>query len=229
MNEPTDFMAYSKSPGIAALSAALAKAQGEIKNPAFDKANPHFRNRYASLASCLDAVRVPLSKNGLAIMQVITTPAPDWVTVTTILTHSSGEWISADFGAKAQAQIQQVGATVTYLRRYALSSVLGIVGDDDDDGESDQQSKSQRPPDAPREPAKEPTLTTAEAKSLMKALAAKGLSLGDLSDAMVNAGLKPPADVTSWPVAWKPRVKSWLDNQVAREKPKAPEEGAGDE
>ena len=53
------------------LAAALAKAQGQMTAARFDKVNPHFRNRYASLASIIEAVRKPLSANGLAIMQMI--------------------------------------------------------------------------------------------------------------------------------------------------------------
>ena len=212
MND-NEFMSYSMSADIGELAGALAKAQGEMRNPGFDKANPHFKNRYASLASCLDAVRGPLSKNGIALMQTISTPAPDWVTVTTVLAHSSGQRISCDFGGRAAPQIQQTGATVTYLRRYALCSMLGVVGDEDDDGETD--STAERPPAKTRAdgPA---TFSPAEAKGLVKALASKGLDLVALNAAMKAAGLEPSDDITQWPTAWKPRIKAWLDTQPAK-------------
>ena len=204
-----EFIAYAKSPTIGALAGALAKAQSEMRNPGFDKANPHFKNRYASLAATLDAVRAPLAKNGIALMQTVTTPAPDWVTVTTILAHSSGEWISCDFGGRAAPQIQQTGSTITYLRRYTLCAVLGVVGDDDDDGETDR--TAERPKERPA-PA-DPTFSAAEAKGLIKALAAKGLDMLDLNAAMKSAGLTPGEAITDWPVSWKPRIKAWLDTQ----------------
>ena len=219
MNESdNNFLSYSKSATICAIAGALAKAQGEIKNPAFDKKNPHFNARYASLASCLDSVRSALSKNGIALIQTISTPSHDWVTITTILAHSSGEWISCDFGARADAKIQQTGATVTYLRRYTLYAILGIVGDEDDDGESDRKADT-RPA---AKPASEPMFSKAEANGLMKALAAKGLGFEHLMEAMKRAGLDPKPEITAWPSAWKPRIKSWLDTQVKKEPEEAP-------
>lgn len=219
MNESdNNFLAYSKSATIGAIAGALAKAQGEIKNPAFDKKNPHFNARYASLASCLDSVRSALSKNGIALIQTISTPSHDWVTITTILAHSSGEWISCDFGARADAKIQQTGATVTYLRRYTLSAILGIVGDEDDDGDGDRKADT-RPA---AKPASEPVFSKAEANGLLKALAAKGLGFEHLMEAMKRAGLDPMPEITAWPSAWKPRIKSWLDTQVKKEPEEAP-------
>ena len=208
----TDFNPVSMSPSIGALAAALAKAQSEMRNPAFDRVNPHFKNRYATLSAHLDAVRGPLSKNGIAIMQCVSTPDPSWVTVTTILSHSSGEWISSDAGGKSGQNIQQTGSTITYLRRYTLSAILGIVGDEDDDGEADRSN------DRTAAPAKRErnTFSTAEARGLMKALAAKKLSYMDLREAMTKAGLDPAEEITDWPTDWKPRIKSWLDTQPVK-------------
>ena len=219
MNESdNNFLAYSKSATIGAIAGALAKAHGEIKNPAFDKKNPHFNARYASLASCLDSVRSALSKNGIALIQTISTPSHDWVTITTILAHSSGEWISCDFGARADAKIQQTGATVTYLRRYTLSAILGIVGDEDDDGDSDRKADT-RPA---AKPASDPVFSKAEANGLLKALAAKDLGFEHLMEAMKRAGLDPMPEITAWPSVWKPRIKSWLDTQVKKKPEEAP-------
>jgi hypothetical protein len=94
--------------------------------------NPHFKSKYADLASVWDACRVPLSKHGLAVLQPVRADGPS-VTVTTILAHSSGEWISESLTMTAQQNTPQaVGSAITYGRRYGLSSMVGIAPDDDD-------------------------------------------------------------------------------------------------
>lgn len=121
-----------RSASIAALAAALAKAQGEIEGASKAKVNPHFKSSYADLASCWDACREPLSKNGLAVMQPASSNGPQ-VTVTTMLAHSSGEWIEGDFTMTAtQNTPQGVGSCLTYARRYALCAMVGIAPEDDD-------------------------------------------------------------------------------------------------
>lgn len=126
----------NRSPSIAKLADALAKAQAEITSASKDRENPHFRSRYATLASVQDACRGPLTKNGLAVMQLVSSEGPK-VTVETLLTHSSGEWISSRLTlTAAQANPQAIGSAVTYARRYGLSAMVGVAPDDDDDGES---------------------------------------------------------------------------------------------
>lgn len=120
------------SASLAALAAALAKAQGEMDAAAKDSINPHFKSKYADLASVWDACREPLSKNGLAVLQPVSADGPN-VTITTILAHSSGEWISESLTMTAQQNTPQgVGSAITYGRRYGLSSMVGIAPDDDD-------------------------------------------------------------------------------------------------
>lgn len=127
----------NKSESIAALAASMAKAQAEMSNPVFDKVNPHFRSSYASLAAVRNAIVPPMAKHGLSIMQDVTT-AEDGVTVLckTLVTHTSGEWI--EFGPlamrAARGDAQGLGSVTTYAKRYALQSVCGVVGDEDDDG-----------------------------------------------------------------------------------------------
>ena len=84
-----------QSPSIAALTAALVKAVGDMKNPIKDSTNPHFKSRYADLAAVRDAVVPVLAKHGLAVLQMPTdVPGPDGTylpALTTLLTHTSGE------------------------------------------------------------------------------------------------------------------------------------------
>lgn len=127
---------YQTSAEINEIFAALAKAQGDIRNATKDSANPHFKSRYADLASVSDACRGPLSKNGIAVVQV---PHNDGhnIAVTTILGHASGQWISGKLAvAPAKWDAQGVGSVTTYLRRYALAAMAGVAPGDDDDGEA---------------------------------------------------------------------------------------------
>jgi hypothetical protein len=115
-------------------AAALAKAQAEMTNPGFDCTNPHFRNRYASLAAVRNAVVPVLAKNGIAIMQNLTA-SENGIACETILAHSSGQ--SMRFGPlflpASKADAQGFGSAATYARRYSLMAVAGVAGDEDDD------------------------------------------------------------------------------------------------
>ena len=122
----------TRSESIAALAAALSKCQAEVSSADKTKLNPAFKSKYADLASVWDACRAPLSKNGLSVVQL---PQADGakVTVTTMLMHSSGEWICTDLTVTAQAVTPvAVGSAITYARRYSLSAIVGVAPDDDD-------------------------------------------------------------------------------------------------
>jgi len=132
------------SQSIASLAAALAKAQIQLTNPEKalvatlrpdgpDGAERSFR--YASLASGLDIVRKTLGQHEIATVQ---TTAIDQdagiVNLTTVLAHSSGEWIASDWPICAIAETatpRRMGAALTYARRYALFTLVGIAGEDD--------------------------------------------------------------------------------------------------
>jgi hypothetical protein len=123
------------------ISAALAKAQGEITNPAKESQNPHFRASYADLASGINAIRAPLAKNGLAYSQA-TRLDGEVLMVDTRLSHVSGQWFESEFPAcRFPAKPQEVGSALTYARRYALFSLVGIAGEDDD-GEAANKSET---------------------------------------------------------------------------------------
>lgn len=134
-----------RSESIAAISTALAKAQGEIEGAAKGKVNPHFKNAYADLASVWDACRGALTKHGIAVLQ---DPAAEGatVTVTTMLLHGSGEWISGQLAMTAQQNTPQgIGSCITYARRYALASMVGVAPEDDDGNAASQPTTTARP------------------------------------------------------------------------------------
>lgn len=119
------------SQSIGNLSKALAKAQGEIGGATKDSTNPHFRSKYADLASVRDAIKGPLSANGIAYVQ-FTEGGPDTVKVTTMLTCGE-EWMRSTCEMKpVKADPQGIGSALTYLRRYSLMAAVGVAPEDDD-------------------------------------------------------------------------------------------------
>jgi len=136
-----------RSETIGQLAAALAKAQAAIHGAVKDSKNPHFNSRYADLAAIAEACRKPLSDNELAVIQ---SPSADanLVRMTTLLLHSSGEWIESDV-LQVQARDaapQAIGSCLTYLRRYQLAAVCGVAPEDDDAEAAEGRAKSAPPP-----------------------------------------------------------------------------------
>jgi hypothetical protein len=127
----------NRSEVITELSAALALAQGEIAHAKKDSENPHFRSRYADLASVWDACRAALTKRGLSIVQsprLISGGDQLWlVEVETLLLHQSGEFLSDSLAVPVNpANAQAVGSAITYARRYALAAFVGVAPEEDD-------------------------------------------------------------------------------------------------
>src|ERR1700688_4409092 len=132
------------SESIGAIAAALAKAQSELSNPeksmvaTIRASHPRESDqtfRYAALSSGLDIVRKSLGGHEIATVQ---TTAIDkeagWIRLTTTLAHSSGEWLSSEWPVCALSEAaapRRMGAALTYARRYALFTLVGIAGEDD--------------------------------------------------------------------------------------------------
>jgi hypothetical protein len=132
------------SESIASLAAALAKAQTELVNPekslvgtiqSDDPGGGERLFRYAPLSSGLDIVRKTLGQREIAVMQTTAIDqAAGVVNLTTMLAHSSGEWIASDWPVCAiseTANPHRMGAALTYARRYALFTLVGVAGEDD--------------------------------------------------------------------------------------------------
>ena len=129
-----------KSESIKSLAEALSKFQGQIQNIKKDCTNPYFNSKYASLDIIWEGIRKPLSENGLSLSQL-----PNGNVLTTLLLHSSGEWISCDYDLKPLDQKpQSFGGVLSYARRYALSAVLGIATEDDLDGNEPSESPAKK-------------------------------------------------------------------------------------
>jgi len=144
----------NRSDSINELAAALAKAQGEIGTASKDRENPHFRSRYATLASVQDACRSALSRHGLSVVQL---PGGEGqrVEMTTVLMHSSGQWISCSGTFIAtKSDPQGMGSAITYARRYQLAAIVGVAPDDDDDGKASEPTPARAAP--PPKPTPKP-------------------------------------------------------------------------
>ena len=116
------------------LAAALSKAQAEMKPAAKDAKNPFFKSTYSSLDSVWESIRIPLSKNGLSVLQPCTVKGAS-VSVRTWLHHSSGQklYCGEVTVTATDERPQSVGSALTYCRRYGLGAI-GVVSDTDDDG-----------------------------------------------------------------------------------------------
>jgi len=133
------------SESLGQLAAALAAAQATMGHASKDGKNPHFKSSYATLAAVIEAIREPLSKQGIAFTSLASTDGLT-VSVETRLMHKSGEWLSSTATAAVRdASPQVVGSAQTYLRRYGLQAICGLAAEDDD-GEA---TRSAKPP--PRE------------------------------------------------------------------------------
>lgn len=158
----------NKSESIKELSTALSKFQGEVNNPSNTATNPFFKSKYAPLSEVINVTRPILSKNGLSVVQAPSTDG-DSVTITTILMHESGEWIESPALTLKMDKVtaQGAGSAITYARRYAISAILGISSEDDDDGNGVEPGESPIKTDnKPTENKSEKPLSEAQIKRL---------------------------------------------------------------
>lgn len=143
------------SPTIGKIATALAKAQAAFgKVVKAESANVKnqagtflYKYTYATLADSIDAVTKALTDNEIAVIQPVAS-SRGTITVTTILAHSSGEWMSSSLSMPVKEEkAQAVGSAITYARRYSLQAFVGIAPEDDDGAEA----RDNPPSDEPRE------------------------------------------------------------------------------
>jgi hypothetical protein len=131
------------------IGAALAKAQGKIGGASKSSVNPHFKSKYADLASVWDAIRGPLSDNGISVVQ---SPSADGskFSVETLMLHTSGQWFRSVLTVTGKDDgPQTAGSCITYLRRYSLQSFAGVAPEDDDANAAQGNSNGKAPHQAP--------------------------------------------------------------------------------
>ncbi len=122
---------------------ALANAQSEMRNPAFDKVNPHFKSKFASLAAVRDAVVPVLARHGVAMTQTYDLRDGAQVLLTTL--YKGNETIVSAVPLPAYQQSQQWASATTYIRRVSLMAIAGVCGDEDDDAEEAVQAVRKAP------------------------------------------------------------------------------------
>lgn len=125
------------SESIGKIAIALLAAQKSITFASKEAVNPHFKNTYANLESVIGAIKEPLNDNEIFFTQTFSPSAPNTLSLTTRLLHSSGEWIEDTMTMPLQKNdAQGYGSAATYSRRYALAAITGLFQADDDGQEA---------------------------------------------------------------------------------------------
>ena len=160
----------NKSESITKLSIALSKFQSEVKNPPNSASNPFFKSKYAPLDVVINTAKESLGKYGLSYIQI---PSGNGESVSCItILMCEGEWIESDvLTLKAdKVTAQGAGSAITYARRYQLSAMLGLAGEEDDDGNH---ATGNKPKEDKKVEEKKPTTIDKNKIESIKALANK--------------------------------------------------------
>ena len=185
------------------IAAALAKAQGKIKTALKDSTNPHFKSRYADLASIREACADALTSNDIAVVQAHGFDGSN-VTLTTRLAHKSGQWMESVYLIKPTKEDPQgYASATTYARRISLSSMVGVVADEDDDGNAASGRQT-----APAKPAPASDDNLAKSKSFVDGAIT---AIGTLTD---EAGLVAWLEKNAASLAWIRKSYPDLAKQV---------------
>ena len=147
-----------RSESLVELTKALSKFQGEITSVKKTAVNPFFKSKYADLDAVWEMCRKPLSSNGFALVQM-PVELEGKLYLETLLIHTSGEYIKGYLALNPKAMDPQaVGSAITYARRYAMSAMLGVSADEDDDAEKATARGAVSPSRQPKPPGPTPTL-----------------------------------------------------------------------
>ena len=155
------------------ISEALAKAQGEMKNPEKNqtaripmKSGGTYSYNYADLPATIEAVRGPLAKYGLAHTAAVTR-SNFGTTLTVRLSHASGQWLQSEMDLPASSDPKSAAANLTYFRRYLLTGLVGIAADEDLDSEPEHGATYSKR--TPADASKSDTSTASKQKVVAKA------------------------------------------------------------
>lgn len=151
-----------QEPSYDKIAAALAKAQGKFRTPQLNRTAKVmkegrllYETHYADLQECIDCIKGPLAENGLSFVQITEDTGKDWFLVLRLF-HESGQSLESVLPLNVNQTNQQLGGTMTYLKRYQISAFFGLAADFDDDGNSTNdnnvefKSKTPNPKHAPK-------------------------------------------------------------------------------
>lgn len=178
-----------RSKSIDKLAAALAKAQSKMELAKKDAKNPYFKSNYADLSSVIRAAKEPLSENQLAVSQILI-PHKSKAVVTTMLIHSSGQYLTSTIALSPKQQDpQSFGSAVTYARRYSYQAIIGLSAEDDDgNSAAGKKTETVKPTPAPA-PAPIAKITQFQIDTIAKLLVQKGKTSEEL-EALISKGFK---------------------------------------
>ncbi len=192
------FVNGNMSSTIAELATALSVAQGQFSNAKKDAKNPFFKSSYADLASIVDVIRPVLTANGLAVTQLVL-PDENCATLETLLIHKSGEWIKSTIKLKpTRNDPQGMGSAITYARRYALSAIVCIATEEDDDGNkaSAKAPLIAKDDGLPTTAVEKELMTATQNKKIKELIASKGITMDGFIDYIVEEYKKEPKELT---------------------------------
>lgn len=195
----------------ATIAAALVKAQAAMGNAGKDSKNPHFKSKYADLASVRAATSGPLGDNGLAIIQQPETDDSGAVFVRTIVLHESGEMMQHDgpHVMPAKKDAQGVGSAITYLRRYNLMAVCGIASDDDDGNAASFEPRGNNGPRQDNAPREDRPAVTSRPRDAQSAPASKLVPLH-------KKAARNGREYDDWTL-WMETFKRWMEAAAGKE------------
>jgi len=171
---------------------ALVKAQSQIRIAIKDSNNPHFRSKYADLASVWDAVRDALHSNGLAVLQLSDVDASGVPVLLTRIIHTSGQHVEGRYPivCKDPQDPQKMVAATTYARRASLSAALGVIADDDDGNAAAGHTTGHTAPPSVAKPVSAPVAAKPQGNAMVDLFAAHRLEYPKAVEDLVGKPVK---------------------------------------
>jgi len=145
---------FEHSDSITKIAPSLVKAQIAMGAASKDSDNPFFKSKYADYNAVLQVCKDPLNSNGVVILHPTGTDANGKAVISTVLLHVSGEYISATMEMREVTNMQKIGSSSSYGRRYTLQNLMAIPTSEDDDGNAVSENSTKKSSTPAKVPAK---------------------------------------------------------------------------
>lgn len=157
-----------RSENVDQIAPAFLKAQAAMKPVAKSATNPHFQSAYATLEDVMGSCKQPLAAQGIAILQSGDEADDAGITIVTTLLHTSGQWIEGRVRLPLEkGTAQAAGSAVSYGRRYCLAALVGLVSEEDDDGNAASAGPKKQAAARPKTEAKKQPIAERTSKDLV--------------------------------------------------------------